>query len=351
MNKIKIGIILGSIRPNRLAKQVGEWIIGNTIQQNIEYKILDLKEFDLPLFGTVELNQNIIDWQNAVSECHGFIVVAGEFHYSISGVLKNAIDYNYRNWARKPVLMVAYGAGANGARGAAHLADILNSLNAFVLQPAMLFSLLEDARTDVFIPRLFHYEMLNINLEKLYSWAGFLKDAPSHDDNNLYYHQVSDNKSIYLSKEMRPECLIKAPNVINIHDDFISFEEQAMLLNEPDEIILNSLNYRLQYVCKNIYGSTMQILSSTDVHGITGNTINLVDYIAEGATHLAVLTLSQYMQDYKGDKIGISKDTNFMITPYHKMLFHVSLKEFHSFMPVEIKEGLFNIIVVNLKEQ
>ena len=65
------------------------------------------------------------------------------------------------------MLIVAYGYAANGGRAESHLKDILGSLKAIVLDPPLLFSLIEDATDEDFLPRLFHLETLKLSVNNL----------------------------------------------------------------------------------------------------------------------------------------------------------------------------------------
>ncbi|GEN49857.1 hypothetical protein APE02nite_05220 [Alkalibacterium pelagium] len=48
---MKIGVVTGSIRPNRVNKGVADWVL--TIAEEyggVDYGLIDIKSFDLPLF-------------------------------------------------------------------------------------------------------------------------------------------------------------------------------------------------------------------------------------------------------------------------------------------------------------
>ncbi len=69
-------------------------------------------------------------WQKKVAEFDGFIFTAAEYSRGPTAVLKNALDYAYTEWNRKPVSFVGYG-GVGGARAIEQL-----RLNAVELQMA-----------------------------------------------------------------------------------------------------------------------------------------------------------------------------------------------------------------------
>jgi NAD(P)H-dependent FMN reductase len=59
-------------------------------------------------------------WQKKIAEFDGYIVIAAEYNRAPTGALKNALDYAYNEWGRKPVAYVGYGS-VGGARAIEHL--------------------------------------------------------------------------------------------------------------------------------------------------------------------------------------------------------------------------------------
>jgi NAD(P)H-dependent FMN reductase len=59
-------------------------------------------------------------WGRKVDELDGFIFVTAEYNHGPPAVLKNALDYAYKEFNRKPVAFVGYG-GVGGARAVEHL--------------------------------------------------------------------------------------------------------------------------------------------------------------------------------------------------------------------------------------
>ncbi len=55
-----------------------------------------------------------------MAEFDGYIFVTAEYNHSVTGVLKNALDYLYTEVQRKPASFVGYG-GTGGARAVEHL--------------------------------------------------------------------------------------------------------------------------------------------------------------------------------------------------------------------------------------
>lgn len=67
-----------------------------------------------PILGDYEdpLQQR---WAQQVSQGDGYIFVTPEYNHGYSPALKNALDYLYAEWARKPASFVTYGGVAGRA--------------------------------------------------------------------------------------------------------------------------------------------------------------------------------------------------------------------------------------------
>jgi NAD(P)H-dependent FMN reductase len=131
MSKLKIAVIISSTRPTRFGDKPAQWIADFANKRgDIEAEIVDLRDYDLPLFDEMASNlwmpsvgEAAIKWQNKISEFDGYIFVTAEYNRSITGALKNALDQAYINWNKKPFGAVGYGA-VGGARAVEHLRTI-----------------------------------------------------------------------------------------------------------------------------------------------------------------------------------------------------------------------------------
>jgi NAD(P)H-dependent FMN reductase len=68
-----------------------------------------------------------IAWAEKIGAADGYILIAPEYNHGIPAVLKNALDFVYAEWARKPVGFVGYG-GSGGARSIEALTQVARSL-------------------------------------------------------------------------------------------------------------------------------------------------------------------------------------------------------------------------------
>lgn len=128
MSLPKIAIIISSTRATRFGDKPASWIDAIAKQRaDMAVEIIDLRDFPLPFFDEVASNawvpsQNAVAqrWQQKIAEFDGYIFITAEYNRSITGVLKNALDYAYPEWARKAAACVGYG-GVGAARAIEHL--------------------------------------------------------------------------------------------------------------------------------------------------------------------------------------------------------------------------------------
>jgi NAD(P)H-dependent FMN reductase len=59
-------------------------------------------------------------WAKKIGELDGFIFVTAEYNHGVPAVLKNALDYAFKEFNRKPAAYVGYG-GVGGARAVEQL--------------------------------------------------------------------------------------------------------------------------------------------------------------------------------------------------------------------------------------
>jgi NAD(P)H-dependent FMN reductase len=128
MEKFKIAVIIGSTRATRFGDKPARWIHDIASQRNdMTVEILDLRDYPMPFFDEVASNawvpsQNEVAecWQKKVAQFDGYIFVTAEYNRGIPAVLKNALDYAYLEWNRKPAAVVGYGS-VGAARAAEQL--------------------------------------------------------------------------------------------------------------------------------------------------------------------------------------------------------------------------------------
>jgi NAD(P)H-dependent FMN reductase len=188
MGKPKLAIIIGSIRPNRFADHPAQWITELARQRgDFDVELIDLKDYPMPLFAeqaspayAPAKNEVAQRWQKKAAAADAFVFTAAEYNRGPTAVLKNALDYAYKEWNNKPVAFVGYG-GVGGARAVEHL-----RLSAIELQMAPIRTAVH-IQMQVYLAvlkegkKLADFDFLNQNakdmLDQLAWWTGALKTA------------------------------------------------------------------------------------------------------------------------------------------------------------------------------
>ena len=146
MGKLAIKIIVGSTRENRFGGMVAPWV--NEIasaREDLDVELLDLRDYPLPFFeeglppGFAKdsyTNPAVVKWRDKIRAADGYIICTPEYNHGYPAVLKNALDYVYFPWSRKPVAFVSWG-GAGGARCVEQLRAVVVELDMAPLRVAV----------------------------------------------------------------------------------------------------------------------------------------------------------------------------------------------------------------------
>jgi NAD(P)H-dependent FMN reductase len=134
---LKIGMIVGSTRPNRFADTPAKWLLeGAAARTDLKLEVLDLRDYKLPFFnepaspaytGGVFMEPQAEAWRKRIGEFDGFIATVAEYNHGPTAVLKNAFDSAYLEWQRKPIAFVGYG-GVGAARAIETLRGVVIEL-------------------------------------------------------------------------------------------------------------------------------------------------------------------------------------------------------------------------------
>ncbi len=177
MEKLNIGIILGSTREGRLSPQVGNWVKQLADQRgDANYTILDIADYKLPLLGEKDADASgAADWSKDVAAQDGFVFIVQEYNHSIAASLKNALDYPRVEWNNKAAGIVSYGS-VGGARAAEHLRGILGELLIADVRVHPALSLFTDFENGSVLKAAAVQETsVNQMLDQVIPWATALK--------------------------------------------------------------------------------------------------------------------------------------------------------------------------------
>jgi NAD(P)H-dependent FMN reductase len=175
----RIGIIIGSTRPNRNGEQVARWVHGIAAQRDdADFELVDLRDYPLPhldeplppSLGQYH-NDHTKEWAAIIDSFDGYVIVTPEYNHGTSGVLKNAIDYLFAEWHNKAVGFVSYGA-AGGTRAAEHLRLVAGELQmADVRQQVALSLATEFENYTAFKPGDYNLPALTTLLDQVIAWS------------------------------------------------------------------------------------------------------------------------------------------------------------------------------------
>jgi len=133
---LKIAIITSTVRSGRQSENVAKWAHSIMSKRgDASFEVVDIADFDLPIWseglppsinpgGDSAVSQA---WSSKMATFDGYIFVLAEYNHSIPGVLKNALDYLYKELNDKVAGFVSYGS-AGGARAVEHLRGVLSEM-------------------------------------------------------------------------------------------------------------------------------------------------------------------------------------------------------------------------------
>ena len=149
--KYKILVIVGSTRDGRYGDKPAHWITGVlAADPRFEPELVDLRDWPLPMFDQPKSPARITDgnygnevanrWGQKIASADGFVIIAAEYNHGPTAVLKNALDWVFREWNHKPVTFVGYG-GVGGSRAIEQLRQIAIELEMAPIRRAVHLSL------------------------------------------------------------------------------------------------------------------------------------------------------------------------------------------------------------------
>lgn len=146
---MKLQVIVGSTRPGRITERLAKWVATEAANlHDTSVELVDLADYQLPFFDESisprynpdrHINAEAGKWVSKLAEADAYIFVTPEYNHSISGVLKNALDYVTFELVKKPATVVSHGT-VGGARAAMHLKEILSESLALIVPKAVAFA-------------------------------------------------------------------------------------------------------------------------------------------------------------------------------------------------------------------
>jgi NAD(P)H-dependent FMN reductase len=129
---VLIQIIIGTTRDGRFSEKVASWVVdrlgGRT---DFDIESVDLRDHMLPFFDGVSParfrrdypRDDVRRFGEAIDRADGYIMLTAEYNHGYPAVLKNAMDWTFVEWHRKPISFIGWG-GVGGARAIQQLRQV-----------------------------------------------------------------------------------------------------------------------------------------------------------------------------------------------------------------------------------
>lgn len=182
---LNIKVIVGSVREGRVSLPVAQWIAEVAGRDKaFDIELVDLKDWDFPMFAlkkspAMGLSDDPLQqrWAKLIGSADGFIWVSPEYNHGPSAVLKNALDYVWTEWNRKPVAFVSFG-NAGGARAVEQLRGVSIELRMAPLGEAVhIMGVWDKIKDDAFAADERDAKAAAKLIESLAWWGKALKAA------------------------------------------------------------------------------------------------------------------------------------------------------------------------------
>lgn len=134
----KILLVTSSSRNGSTTERLGVLMAGALRAAGLDVDLANVGELGLPwCTGTADQAEDeaVSEWRRRVAEAVGYVWVSAEWHGSMAGTLKNALDLlSGRDLRWKVVALVAQAGGTQGASNTlAHMRTVAQNLGAWVL--------------------------------------------------------------------------------------------------------------------------------------------------------------------------------------------------------------------------
>jgi NAD(P)H-dependent FMN reductase len=189
---IKMGVILGSTRQGRFGDKPAQWILEKADERGeIDAELLDLRDYPMPFFDEPVspaaikepyTNDIVARWTQKIGGMDAFIIATPEYNHGYSAVVKNALDYVYGQWIKKPVGFVSWGS-FGGTRSVSQLLQVVVELqmvpvrsSVHITRPWELLDERGNLKTAAFDV---HAKSANSMIEELITMSHLLKPGRS----------------------------------------------------------------------------------------------------------------------------------------------------------------------------
>ena len=152
---LNIPVILGSVREGRKSEAPARYILEKVRSAGHQSQLVDFKEMPLPFYNapTVPVvyfksgypDANAQKWSEIARTADAFVVVSPEYNHGYTAVLKNALDWGYLEFEKKPFGLVGVSNGpTGGARMIENLRPIIENFGAVVMRETIMIGSVQN---------------------------------------------------------------------------------------------------------------------------------------------------------------------------------------------------------------
>ncbi|HUI47804.1 MAG TPA: NAD(P)H-dependent oxidoreductase, partial [Acidimicrobiia bacterium] len=127
-----VQVITATTREGRFGEKVAGWAVAYLeARSEFDVELLDLRDHPLPFFdaappartGREYSRDDVARLGRTIDRADAFVVVTGEYNHGYPAVFKNAMDWTFVEWRRKPITFVGWG-NVGGARAIEQLREV-----------------------------------------------------------------------------------------------------------------------------------------------------------------------------------------------------------------------------------
>jgi NAD(P)H-dependent FMN reductase len=116
--RMRVQVITGTTRQGRFSELVTEWVVTRLrAHRGFDVEPVDLRDHPLPFFDAAPPARTLRDYPRddvaefgrTLDRAEAFVVLTGEYNHGYPAVLKNAMDWTFPEWRRKPINFVGWG--------------------------------------------------------------------------------------------------------------------------------------------------------------------------------------------------------------------------------------------------
>ncbi|GAB2476988.1 NADPH-dependent FMN reductase [Luteococcus sediminum] len=158
---MKIAIIVGSTRDNRVGRGIADWVAARAeTRTDATFELVDLADVNLPMLSSAVppagLNKQYTEpevqaWSQKIDEFDGFVFVTPEYNHGVPAAMKNSVDVIGPEWMKKAIAFVGYGA-SGGVRSVENWRTIVANFNMYDIRNALEINIFTEIGEDGFEP-------------------------------------------------------------------------------------------------------------------------------------------------------------------------------------------------------